>query len=104
MRKATGRPLLMLACRHHVEEVVVKHVWKEVSLDESIGPENQLFKLFKTTWPEVQWKDVELSRFNWSEVRGTWLEEQARQAKQQLKMLVRTEAFRNSEVRFNFEN
>ena len=35
-----GRPLLLLACRHHVGELHIKHFCNEVAVNKSVGPEN----------------------------------------------------------------
>lgn len=40
------RKLLWLACRHHVDEVVLSDVWKEL-FGSSTSPDNELFKQFR---------------------------------------------------------
>lgn len=44
-----GRPVLWLACRHHVLEVVLKHVF-EKCCGPSTGPEIPVFKRFQERW------------------------------------------------------
>jgi hypothetical protein len=44
-----GRPLLYLACRHHIMELILATVFKAV-MAASSGPEIQLFKRFREQW------------------------------------------------------
>ena len=38
-----NRPLLWLACRHHVGEVVLTHVWEDLGVEGSKGPKVSIF-------------------------------------------------------------
>ena len=50
--KILGRPVLWLACRHHVPELHIKHA-NEVLRGPSKGPEDPLFQRFKTLFPSL---------------------------------------------------
>ncbi|KAG0710504.1 hypothetical protein GWK47_022672 [Chionoecetes opilio] len=47
-----GRSLLWLACRHHVLEVVLKHIF-EKCCSSSTGPEIPTFKRFQSRWESL---------------------------------------------------
>lgn len=92
--------MLMCACRHHVYELFIKHFWLEVTGDKTTGPNNSLFKSLKDDWSliDANSPDTKLSRFDWKKYRGTWLEAQAIEASNMLKMIVGMQVFRNEEV------
>ena len=69
-----------------------------MAIDKTSGPDNALFKGLKTNWNDIDKENCHLTRFDWDAYRGSWLESQAQEAKDQLRMIVRTEAFKNSEV------
>ena len=75
--------LLWLACRRHVMELHIKHVAKvlaeNVSGRKETGPVNTLFKRIQDNWPELMpMIDLaDLNKFNWRDVAGTELEDQA---------------------------
>ena len=98
LRNDAGRPMLMLACRHHVWEIILKHFWLAVAVDKTVGPDNILFKGLKNHWLQLDVENCDLTRFDWKSYRGTWLENQALDAKNQLRMIVKTGAFKNSKV------
>ena len=94
-----GRPLLLLACRHHIGEVHITHFNSEVEAASTKAPENLLFKKLKESWSAVKTEGFELlNSFKFKENRGTWLEEQARLARQTCSNLINREILRNSEV------
>lgn len=43
-----GRALLWTACRHHVGEVILTHVWNNLKVEPSSGPEVSIFKRFQS--------------------------------------------------------
>ena len=47
LAKFHGRKLLMLACRHHVGEIHIKHFSDAVAIHKTVGPQNPLFKSLK---------------------------------------------------------
>ena len=103
LRRDLGRPLLMLGCRHHIWELHLKHFWEAVACEKTAGPNNLLFKGLKDIWLlfEANSEETELVRFDWKSIRGTWLENQARDAKNYLQMVVKTGSFRNLKVIYN---
>ena len=44
IQTALGRPLLWCACRHHVGEVILSHVWNSLNVEASRGPQIQVFE------------------------------------------------------------
>ena len=46
------RPVLWLACRHHVAELIAKASWYEL-FEEDLGPDNGFFVQFKNDWPNL---------------------------------------------------
>ena len=90
----------MCACRHHIFELYIKHFWEEVTDDKTVGPNNSLFKKLKDDWSliDANSPDTKLSRFDWKKHRGTWLEAQAIEALNMLKMIVGIGVFKNAKV------
>ena len=43
LQERLGRPLLWLACRHHVGEVVLTHVWDALRIEVSKAPDVTVF-------------------------------------------------------------
>ncbi|XP_065660859.1 uncharacterized protein LOC136084580 [Hydra vulgaris] len=94
-----GRPLLLLACRHHVGELHIKHFCNEVAVNKSVGPENQLFKSLKQNWHGIDANNERmLLKFNHQNVKGTWLEKQALLALKTCKDLIDKNKLRNSQT------
>ena len=52
LERKIGRPLLYLACRHHIYELTLKAVY-EKSIGLTSGPDILLFKRFQGKWPEL---------------------------------------------------
>ena len=44
LQERLKRPLLWLACRHHVGEVVVGHVWEDLRVEVAKGPDVSIFQ------------------------------------------------------------
>ncbi|XP_065682417.1 uncharacterized protein LOC124816991 [Hydra vulgaris] len=98
-----GRPLLLLACRHHVGELHIKHFCNEVAVNKSVGPENQLFKSLKQNWHGIDANNEKmLLKFNHQNVKGTWLETQALLALKICKDLIDKNRLRNSQDQRNY--
>lgn len=54
-----GHPILGLACRHHIMEVVVSKVFKLTVEKTTCGPEIALFQKFKSSWKNVNQNNFE---------------------------------------------
>ena len=52
MEEWLERPVLWLACRHHVAEIMAKDCWYELYEDD-LSPDNAFFVEFKHIWPEL---------------------------------------------------
>ena len=46
LQERLGRPLLWLACRHHVGERVLHHVWEALAIEVSKSPEVVVFQRY----------------------------------------------------------
>lgn len=47
------KPLLYLACRHHVFEILLQAVFSTVLIEQPKGPEFTLFQSFRNMWPQI---------------------------------------------------
>nr|XP_047136685.1 uncharacterized protein LOC124813539 [Hydra vulgaris] len=65
------RPLLLIACRHHVIEPHITHFWKICPSSKTSGPENKLFELLKKNWNCIDTETKELKRILIP--LGTWI-------------------------------
>ncbi|XP_065683397.1 uncharacterized protein LOC124814026 [Hydra vulgaris] len=65
------RPLLLIACRHHVIERHIAHFWKIYPSSETSGPENKLFEVLKQNWNSIDAETKELKRIIIPP--GTWI-------------------------------
>ena len=52
IEEALGRPVLWLACRHHVMEIILKDVFG-VCCGRQNGPDIPIFKRFKERWDSL---------------------------------------------------
>ncbi|KZR95720.1 Cc8K15.2-like protein, partial [Daphnia magna] len=64
IEKDLNRPLLWLACRHHMYEVHIKNIWKAVS-GNTVGPEELLFKRFQSDWENIDHDLNDVTLFQW---------------------------------------
>ena len=46
-----NKPILWFACRHHVNEVILTHVWDALQIEVAKSPEVSLFERFRDLWP-----------------------------------------------------
>ena len=53
LMKELGRPVLFLACRHHVCELIAKSCWYAL-FEEDLGPENKFFSQIKNDWSSIE--------------------------------------------------
>ena len=58
--------LLWFACRHHVGEVILTHVWKNLAIEAPKSPESSLFQRFKSNFSAIPSQDKE--NFDFPEV------------------------------------
>ena len=54
-----GRELLWFACRHHVGEVGLTHMWKDLKIEASKSPDIQMFVRFKEMFEALPHSTVE---------------------------------------------
>ena len=59
LEEKVGRPLLHLACRHHILELLLAAAFK-AAMGTSSGPEIVLFKQFRDNWPHIEPADAEV--------------------------------------------
>ena len=69
LEEQIGQKLLYLACRHHILEIIVSAVWKQL-LGQILGPDNKLFSAFKTAWSDLD-KEMPVETLSTS---NAWLE------------------------------
>ena len=53
LEQQIGHGLLHTACRHHIHEVILSHVFK-LCFGPSTGPEIKLFERFRDSWCKIQ--------------------------------------------------
>lgn len=54
-----NRPMLWLACRHHVGEIVLSHVWDALAVEVSKSPEVTIFHRLRDEYPSLTTSDLE---------------------------------------------
>ena len=54
-----GRPLLWLACRHHVGERILVHAWDAIQIEQSKSPDISLFVRLKDNFENLQYNNME---------------------------------------------
>lgn len=57
------RPLLWNACRHHVGEVVLTHVWNDLKIETAKSPEIAIFKRFRDNFDALSYREVTNLKF-----------------------------------------
>lgn len=50
LQAVLGRPLLWLACRHHVAEIVLAHVYRSMKIEVEKSPESTIFNAFRNKY------------------------------------------------------
>ena len=58
-----GRPILHLACRHHVYECHIKNISKLFRA--TCGPDNSLFKKLQENWNEIKYNQAQLVKYEY---------------------------------------
>nr|XP_047139645.1 uncharacterized protein LOC124815254 [Hydra vulgaris] len=98
LRNNIGKPLLILACRHHVIEVILlKYYWLAVTIDKTTGPDKALFKGLKSKWNDIDVKNCVITHFKWQSIYDSWFNEQAEKARKCLLMIANEGVFKKSQ-------
>jgi hypothetical protein len=58
IQRDLDKPLLWLACRHHIGEVLLDHVWNQLAVEVSKSPEVTVFTRFKSKWDQLSYNDM----------------------------------------------
>ena len=58
IQRDLDKPLLWLACRHHIGEVLLDHVWNQLAVEVSKSPEVTVFTKFKSKWDQLTYNDM----------------------------------------------
>ena len=53
------RYLFWFACRHHVGDVILSHVWKSLDIEVSKKPEMSLFERFQESFDKMSQSDID---------------------------------------------
>ncbi|XP_050530378.1 uncharacterized protein LOC126899463 [Daktulosphaira vitifoliae] len=64
LEQKLDRDILYLACRHHVYELLLQTAIAETKLHVSSGPDIALFKRFKSTWNNINTKNISIWNTN----------------------------------------
>ena len=65
VQNTLDRRLLWLACRHHVGEVILTHVWDALNVETSKSPDVSVFKRFKDNFSNLSYNDTD--NLNWTD-------------------------------------
>ena len=58
IQRVLGSPLLWLACRHHIGEVILVEVWNDLNIVTSTSPDITIFKNFREKWEQISHNDT----------------------------------------------
>ena len=58
VQSALEKNLLWLACRHHIDEVILTNIWNSLDIEVSRGPDITLFMRFKENYEAIEYADV----------------------------------------------
>ena len=58
IQRELGIPLLWLACRHHIGEVILDEVWSDLKIETSKSPDIAIFKEFREKWNHISHGDT----------------------------------------------
>ena len=53
IERALDRPLLWLACRHHVGETIIRNIWIAVGIEKLSGPKTTIFNNLSQAWSDI---------------------------------------------------
>ena len=54
IQQQLGRQLLWCACRHHIGEIMLTHVWNDLKIEVSKSPEIVIFKKFRASFGQIK--------------------------------------------------
>lgn len=57
LKELIGRPILELACRHHILELILSHLIKKFIEPNQVGPVNSFFKKLVDNWDKLDAED-----------------------------------------------
>ncbi|XP_065670924.1 uncharacterized protein LOC136089128 [Hydra vulgaris] len=75
-----NRPLLLLACRHHIYERHIIHCWNIYPSSKTNGPDNPLFKKLKDVWNSIDQNSIVLNKVKIEDISDSWLQVQFKEA------------------------
>ena len=58
IQRDLDKSLLWLACRHHIGEVLLDHVWENLAVEVSKSPDFHIFTRFKDKWRQLTYSDM----------------------------------------------
>ena len=64
LQNALSKPLLWFACRHHIGEIILTHVWAVLNVETSKSPEISLFQRFQKFFPAISIADKNFDIFD----------------------------------------
>ena len=64
LQNALSKPLLWFACRHHIGEIILTHVWAVLNIETSKSPEISLFQRFQKIFPTISIADKNFDIFD----------------------------------------
>ena len=64
LQNALSKPLLWFACRHHIGEIILTHVWAVLNIETSKSPEISLFQRFQKSFPTISIADKNFDIFD----------------------------------------
>lgn len=53
LEQILNKPILLLACRHHILEIILQLAFSYSKLTTMSGPEMSIFKRFKNNWNQI---------------------------------------------------
>ena len=84
-----GKKLFYHSCHHHIYELVIKSVYQQIFGSATTGPENVLFKEFKSAWSNIDTtQDIKTLKLDPS---YKWLEQTAKEVTEELTQLLSRE-------------
>ena len=64
VQEKLNRPLLWCACRHHIGELLLSHLWNDLKVEISSGPNICIFTRFRVNFKKLSINDI--SNFNYA--------------------------------------
>ena len=96
LERMMGKKLLYHACCHHIYKLVIKSVYQQISGSATTGPENVLFKEFKSAWSSIDTtQDIKILELDPS---YKWLEQKAKEITEELTQLLSREQGRERSI------